>query len=89
MFHWPLISMIAGISCNMFFLTIVALFSWYRFIVEPQLAAIKLQKEQQIKQQHEQRKKHARSVLERQTMKGFFKLLFYIYVLRKYTILHA
>lgn len=65
MFHWPMMSMLVGISFNMFFLSIVAFVSWYRFVVEPQLHAMKVAKQQASRLQHEQRRRQARAQLER------------------------
>lgn len=70
MFHWPMASMLVGISFNMFFLSIVAFVSWYRFVVEPQLHAMKVAKQQANKQQHEQRRRQARANLEQQRVRG-------------------
>lgn len=33
MFHWPVLSAIIGIGTNLFFLSILALLSWYRYLV--------------------------------------------------------
>lgn len=33
MFHWPVLSAVIGIGTNLFFLSIVALLSWYRYLV--------------------------------------------------------
>lgn len=33
MFHWPLISAVVGVGTNLFFLSVIALLSWYRYTV--------------------------------------------------------
>jgi len=37
MFHWPVLSGVIGITTNIFFLTMVAFLSWYKFFTPKQV----------------------------------------------------